>query len=707
MTAYTFDQLIDFTRTSGGGYFGPDGLFRFTPASRNLLLQTQEFDSGSWSKSGANVYPFDPAMATFGPELVTNGTFTSDLSGWNVGTDPLQVVPTWSSGAVVLTRGSGGTLGFSQVTTLTSGRFCRISFDVTSGVAAVGGAVNSTGGLTGSVTLYLAITGGATIQFWPNSPSSSCTIDNISVREVIGGLITAPDGTLTADALIENVVASTHQISQNASGGLVAGQPYALSIYAKLGAGSRFLQLRFASGGVTGDPRVNFDLLTGTYDVSAGHSASITPVGDGWYRCAFVVASATGASGAVAFNLASSLLTAFAPSYTGDGASSIYLWGAQLELAAAATDYTRNVGGLYPPRFDYDPVTLAPRGLLIEEQRTNLLLRAEEFENASWSKIEATVTTNAIASPDGTVDADKFIPSTNAAAHYMAQAVTSTTSQCTGTIYVKLDGSAVNKVTLFPGSGGTFAHFNLSTLTSSGEVNVSSTSITDVGNGWYRLSATWVAGTTINSLRFYASSGVSGAAATEGDGTSGIYVWGAQLEAGAFATSYIPTAASQVTRASDNATITGANFSRWYNQSEGTFVAEYSSSSIALGTASKGLASANDGSGNNRVYGYISNTGTLSELVTNAGATEGLVSFAGTVPNGVTNKSAWVYKVNDFAILNNGGTVAADNTGAPPSTPNRLEIGQHLSGNQLNGHIRRIRYYPTRLSNTQLQALTA
>jgi len=170
--------------------------------------------------------------------------------------------------------------------------------------------------------------------------------------------------------------------------------------------------------------------------------------------------------------------------------------------------------------------------------RRNLLTYSESFDNAAWVKTEITTPANVAVAPDGTMTADKFVPSTNAVQHRLQQSITQADGACTGTIYVKSDGSNVNNVTLFNGGSACFAFFNISTLATSGEANVVSTSITDVGSGWYRLQATWPATQPTNRLWVYASSGTLGISPVAGNGTDGIFLWGAQLEAGSVATDY-------------------------------------------------------------------------------------------------------------------------------------------------------------------------
>ena len=365
------------------------------------------------------------------------------------------------------------------------------------------------------------------------------------------------------------------------------------------------------------------------------------------------------------------------------------------------------------PRFDYDPVTLAPRGLLIEEARTNLLLRSEEFDNASWSKVQLNTTgtpawVNQTASPDGLTTADKLIPTAVSAQHYVAQAATVTAAAHTLTAYAKAAEYGFC-VLSFYGATTTvtdkYAVFNLATGVATDVAAGVTASAVNAGNGWYRLSITFtmLAAASVTQYIFASNASTYAGATFTGNGTSGIYVWGAQLEAGSFATSYIPTVASTVTRNADVATMTGTNFSSWYNQSEGTFVTvgDYVSRT------------------NFRIFMTADNTPTLtSRIMINGDQTQQLVVTdsgstvvnltAGTAPEAnIPTRIAAAYMLNDFAVTRDGGTVATDNTGTAPAL-NRLVIGYYPNGAlYLNGHIRTIAYFNTRLPNAQLQTLTA
>ena len=546
----TLDQLIDFTRTSAATYVDATGKIVSTPASRNLLTFTQEFDNAAWAKAGVTVTP-NAALA--------------------------------------------------------------------------------------------------------------------------------PDNTVSADAIIPNLGSTTSSASQTISASAVTG-----SVFAKA-AGFKALELDFAVAGA----RVEFDLQNGVVaSAPANWTCSISSVGNGWYRC---VAKP---------DIAVTRMRVYVKE-TGDGTSGIFVWGAQLEAGSTATDYTRNFGGVYPPRFDYDPVTLAPKGLLIEEQRTNLLLRSEDF-TTSWGAVSTTVTANTTVAPDGTTTADTLTAATTGA--YVQQNVTFTgDGDKAYSVFLKAGTSTTTRLTL----RDTTATVNRGSVDITWTAGVPSgvatfgtlQGIDSFGNGWYRVRmlATGVVAANTNQFRFspdpIASTGTS-------------IMWGAQTENGSFATSYIPTVASQVTRTADVATITGANFSQWYNQTEGTFVVGYGQ---ATGTTPRALVVANDGTNNNNVGLYADGSNDLNNQPAVAVVTSSVSQVNINMPavaQNATHKMAFSYKTDDFAVSVDGGAVLTDTSGTVP-TVNRLDIGNRISTLFNNGHIRSIQYYNTRLPNAQLQALTA
>jgi hypothetical protein len=185
-----------------------------------------------------------------------------------------------------------------------------------------------------------------------------------------------------------------------------------------------------------------------------------------------------------------------------------------------------------------------------------------------------------------------------------------------------------------------------------------------------------------------------------GDGYSGIYIWGAQLEAGAFATSYIPTVASQVTRAADAASMTGTNFSSWYNQGEGTiFVNQVTSNTTGFKTA----VDIGDGTTSNRIF--LQSSSANQAYYVNVNATTQVALTSQTYSSNGTLSAAG-YKVNDFAYSTSGAAVATDSFGTLPVC-SQMIIGNSSNGFTLNGTIKKLAYYSLRISNAQLQALTS
>ena len=354
------------------------------------------------------------------------------------------------------------------------------------------------------------------------------------------------------------------------------------------------------------------------------------------------------------------------------------------------------------PRFDYNPVTLAPLGLLIEEQRVNLVLYSAEFDNAAWTKTSANVTANATTSPDGTTNADRLTADGALSNHVAQQTMTYTAAAHTLSVYAKRDTNDFVQVRFgAAASAQGFVNFNLNT----GAIGligatISSASITPAGDGWYRCTITGTTVAASSNIGFYIVTSATSGSAEVNTLTTSVFLYGAQLEAGSFATSYIPTVVSTVTRAADSAVMTGTNFSSWYNQSEGTIVASVDT----VAPTGSNVLSFQDGavSFSNRHQMTI-NTAFTATVV--GGVVQANI---GTNAN-LSPTLAYAYKTNDFAACANGAAVSVDTSGTVPTTLAYATLGKFDFGAaaSLNGHIRYINYYATRLSNAQLQALTS
>ena len=517
---------------------------------------------------------------------------------------------------------------------------------------------------------------------------------------------TAPDGTSTADTITADGTSASHYTSQTTTAGVVR----TFSVYAKAGT-NNYIQLAF---GGDASAYANFDISTGIVGtVGATATASITSIGNSWYRCTIYPTSTAVTtlyialiSGTTVGRLETNTLTTTA-----------YLWGAQCEARSILTAYTPTttapITNYIPalqtalvdkPRFDVDPVTGESKGLLIEEQRTNLLTYSSDYSNASWTKNTSTpVDSNVIISPDGTLNGSKISTLSSSGTWGIYKAYAGTTGQ-SFSVYAKAGDASF--LTLDTTAGiNCYAVFNLSTGSVVSSL-ANTASITPIGNGWYRCV---MANTTINTgyviigVRESYTSG-NPWASTTGTG-KGIYIWGAQLEAGSFATSYIPTVASQVTRSADSASMTGSNFSSWYRADEGTFYGEMASFGLAANNPT--LFTAYDGTPTNLMQQQFSTSGRTESFVRLNNATQAdMFASVSWVQNSFVKQSL-SYKTNDFATSSSGVSVVTDTVGLVPSV-NQMLIGSYptVATSYTNGTIKRIAYYPKRLSNTELQGIT-
>lgn len=535
MTAYTFSQLVDFTRTSAGTYVNSSGFITSTPANANLILYTEAFDNATWTKT---------------------------------------------------------------TTTVTA-----------------------------------------------NS-------------------IAAPDGTMTADTLSATGINALTRQTFTAT-----ATPYTFSVYLKRKTGSG-----------------NIDI---TVDGTTYVTQSIT---SDWVRYSTTLTPAAGSKTA-GIRIATN-------------SDEVYVWGAQLELGSSATTYTKNYGGIYPPRFDYDPATLAAKGFLVEPQATNLLTYSEQFNNVAWPKTNCTVTDDAAISPGGTANADKIVEDTSAStSHAISQIITGTAAIAyTYTVYLKAAERTFAAVIFEGPNQGIYVNLTTGAYAGVALAAPTSYSIQNAGNGWWRVSITATSTTTTTRPYIYLADTTPSYIYT-GDGTSGIYAWGAQLEATAFGTSYIPTVASTVTRTADNAVIQSSMFTPWYNMGGGTIVVEFDANASAASTPVPYQIS--DGTANNRILSSVASTGnSMSNIITTATSSEFSAAISFTYTRGTVYKIGIAATTNS-AIAGLGGTLSAEDTVVSMPTVTSLRLGASVfNTNYITGHLRSIVYYPTRITNTQLQALT-
>jgi hypothetical protein len=386
----------------------------------------------------------------------------------------------------------------------------------------------------------------------------------------------APDGTSTADTLVSGAGVSP---AKGAFRLFTIPASSTLSVYAKAGTSSIGFLTDSANRWAV------YDLTAGTVLASNNGAASITrDATTGWCRLVFTPSVAI-----TYFIVGGKDVYASGDPWsngTWTEANNIIIWGAQLEQRDFATAYTptttQPITNYIPkllfapanvPVFDHNPTTGEALGLSVWEARTNLLQRSQEFDNAYWNNDSCTVLSNQIIAPDGTLTADKYIPNIGLLPSTASTGIRRPTfAVSSGATYTFSEfakkGEFDTWATRDNYASGNLLVINLTTgAIVSNPAFYTNVRVIDCGNGWWRIVYTFVATTT---------NYVTEAARTNstGDGTSGIYIWGAQLEAGAFATPYIPTVASTVARSADVAVMTGVNFSRWYRTDEGSFVAD-------------------------------------------------------------------------------------------------------------------------------------
>ena len=366
-------------------------------------------------------------------------------------------------------------------------------------------------------------------------------------------------------------------------------------------------------------------------------------------------------------------------------------------------------------RFDCNPTTRESLGLLVEEQRVNFTNYSDQFDNAYWTKAQTTIVPNVVIAPDGTLSGDLFYPTVSGSdsTNRILKAAAIGSGSFTSSIYLKYAGFQWVMISAPESSSGNFkSWFDIingvaGTIGSS----VVNSNIQSVGNGWYKISVTSTSVSSVNQYIYVAVVDANNSSTVTANGTNGAYIFGAQLEAGAFATSYIPTVASQVTRSADVSSMTGTNFSSWYSFIEGTLYAEAAQN--ATNSTLAEVASFDDttvGGYNSRILLYLNNSARSIQLTTYDNAGNLVTDIKGNTPllsQGVFKKAAFALKTDNFAQVSDGGSLNVDTAGAI-ATPNVLGIGFDIGfvNNYLNGTIKKIAYYPHRLTNAQLQGLT-
>ncbi len=422
--------------------------------------------------------------------------------------------------------------------------------------------------------------------------------------------------------------------------------------------------------------RTYFNLETGTIGtIAAGNTAKIEDAGNGWFRCSTTFTASSG--GVKAF-------------YVGDTDNSfvvtdgggIYLYGPQLEEGTTASDFVANTTG--SPKF-ITGATYGPRVpmILVEPSATNLVTYSEDFSQSSWIKtgigtgVAPVVTLNAAESPDGTQNATKVVFDSGSGITTSDQSLledffnpTSGTSY-TQSIYLKGENGG-EKILLRNAGNNAYTTITLTTE-------------------WARYEVTETANGSTAYFSFGLRQGLGGVVINS---KITVYAYGAQVEAGSVATSLIPTSggnAAARTRAADDLVISGSDFD-FYNQTEGTFYCEFQTKDATA------------------FYYLLNSQSEQARFFYSNGGTNTINSFDGTTALGLTNlqdntlsRVALSIKASEFKASKDGSSEAvASHNGNLLTVPTELRIGKSPYNEvplQLNGHIKRLIYWPTHSDN--------
>jgi hypothetical protein len=359
------------------------------------------------------------------------------------------------------------------------------------------------------------------------------------------------------------------------------------------------------------------------------------------------------------------------------------------------------------PRIDY--LDSEDGVFLLEKAATNLITYSEAFDNAYWTKSGASVTSGFV-SPDGTANAFKLIEDSTNAFHgfYQNANISLPIGKITMSIFVKVNGRDYFQLRTGSAAGVTgaplYANFDLNnnsvTASSSG---VDNAKISSFNNNWKRISISFtVTSVSQASLVFQpitTSSAVIGET-YQGDGTSGIYVWGTQLESGDLS-SYIPTQGSIQTRVQETAS--GSGNSEVFNDSEGVLFVDVKKH---VNGGSNQTIALSDGSTNNNVYLSLSSTPNQINVEVLASGSQANLSIS-SINQSNQNKFAVKYKQNDFALWINGFEVDTDNSGNTPVGLNRINFDFGQGSFDFFGKTKELAYYDTALTDLELETLTS
>lgn len=382
------------------------------------------------------------------------------------------------------------------------------------------------------------------------------------------------------------------------------------------------------------------------------------------------------------------------------------------------------------PRFDHDPLTGEKRGLLIERARTNSMIRSEEFDNG-WTlsgllAFASGSVANDAAAPDGATTADKILENSSNSEHFIQRIPSiSANAVYAWSVYVKPVGgrnrialllfensaAANNILAIYDIVNGTV---KVTTANGTGTIVSGACRVQKLRNGWVRLElggqpTTNATSGVIARIAFIQNDADTYVNTYTGNGADGVHIFGAQLEAATngYASSYIPTTGSTASRVVDN--VRNTNLAPWFNFLEGTILTDHMPMTLGVsGNAPAIVYFDNDTL--NELYAIRATSGGNIVGITVDGGSNVQAFQGGTVVPYVRSKAALSYRANTFHFAQDGAILDTDTAGTLP-TPTQLVIGARGTGSgnvadAFEGWMRKLDYYPQRLSEAQLMRLT-
>ena len=501
---------------------------------------------------------------------------------------------------------------------------------------------------------------------WTNSNSTDSVSTTLS-----------PDGSSFSTNFAENTATAQHKLTRSVS--FDGSSTYTFSVFVKSNGRDIYLDVgnntRF--GG-----RASFNLTTGVATSVMG-TPSIENFGNGWFRC--IVTGASTSAGSTTLELLT--FNGSTNSYEGDGSSGVFVWGAQVVKGDQPKDYLKTTDRLDIPRIDY---TNGEPSILLEPNRTNSYQYSNDVTQSFWLNMGILIdTSNLYLSPEGINNAQKIT------ANVGSFRLLRPSSDISGTGYaVSVFVKNINALNFYIRTTSGFSYYNFETKT----VNLAGSdnlTVTHYPNDWVRLITTTPHTT-------YKQFGIGQSETDSNDIGNSVYIYGAQLEAGSYATSLIHTSGSTVTRSADAAN--NAGNSDLINSTEGVLYAEIASND----TGAARILSLSDNTTNNSIrFEYSSTANQVRIRYRNGGATQN--DFIHTLSNEEEfNKIAFKYKVNDFSLYVNGTEVATDTSGSvvAANTFTTLKFLRGDNSNDFYGNVKSVMVFKEALTDLELEKLT-